>query len=130
VLGPHAPRRIFDVTLDLQLIEPLSRRELSIERYALAFDCCKVSRGQEFHERELQLPPLFRGGRYGRDCLGKARFAQEHRPTLCDVEFEELSILNVKRRSAAASRSRNGTLHRVAKSLGVRMADLMRDCNI
>jgi len=35
VLGPHAPRRIFDVTLDLQLIEPLFRRELSIERYAL-----------------------------------------------------------------------------------------------
>jgi len=25
---------------------------------ALAFDCRKVSRGQEFHERELQLPPL------------------------------------------------------------------------
>jgi hypothetical protein len=49
VLGPHAPWRIFDVTLDLQLIEPLFRRELSIERYALAFDCRKVSRGQEFH---------------------------------------------------------------------------------
>jgi hypothetical protein len=90
MLGPHAPRRIFDVTLDLQLLEPLFRRELSIERYALAFDCRKVSRGQEFHERELQLPPLFRGGRYRGNCLGKARFAQEHRPTLCDVEFEEL----------------------------------------
>src|SRR5260370_14968613 len=60
VLGPHAPRRIFDVTLDLQLIEPLFRRQLSIERYALAFDCRKISRGQEFHERELQPPPLFR----------------------------------------------------------------------
>jgi len=35
-------------------------------------------------------PASFRGGRYGRDCLGKARFAQEHRPALCDVEFEEL----------------------------------------
>ena len=31
--GPHARRRIFDVTLDLQLIEPLFRGELSIERY-------------------------------------------------------------------------------------------------
>ena len=30
VLGPHAPRRIFDVTLDLQLVEPLFRGELSI----------------------------------------------------------------------------------------------------
>src|SRR5258708_36455375 len=89
-VGPHAPRRIFDVTLDLQLIEPLFRRQLSIERYALAFDCRKVSRGQEFHERELQLPPLFRGGRYGGDCLGKAPFPQEHRPTLFHLQFEEL----------------------------------------
>jgi hypothetical protein len=46
VIGPHASRRIFDVTLDLQLIEPLFRREFSIERHALAFDCRKVSRGQ------------------------------------------------------------------------------------
>jgi len=59
MLGPHAPRRIFDVTLDLQLIEPLFRRKLSIERYALAFDCRKVFRVHAFHERELQLPPLF-----------------------------------------------------------------------
>jgi hypothetical protein len=28
VLGPQAPRRIFDVTLDLQLIESLFHREL------------------------------------------------------------------------------------------------------
>lgn len=89
-MRPHAPRRIFNVTLDLQLIEPLFRRKLSIERHALAFDCRKISRGQKLHERELKLPPLFRGGRHGGDFLGEARFAQEHRPTLRDVEFKKL----------------------------------------
>src|ERR1700722_19680759 len=90
VLGPHAPRCVLDVTLDLQLIEPFFRRELSIERYALTFDCRKVSWRQEFHERELQLPLLFRGGSYGGDRPGEAGFAQEHGPTLSHVEFEKL----------------------------------------
>jgi hypothetical protein len=46
-----------------------------------------VFRARDQTPVQAPVATLFRGGRYGGDCLGKTRFAQEHRPTLCDVEF-------------------------------------------
>ena len=92
MLRPSAPRDVFNVALNLQLIEPFWRGEGFIERNALALDRRKVPRGEAFHERELQLPLLSRSRVYRVDRLGKPRFVQEHGPTLGHVEFEKLNF--------------------------------------